>query len=171
MGPVWPCVSLPLDRARQAPGGDAPLQPRIHETRLKLCTPPPPPDILSGRQFFTHQPVSKAWEIQPSLEMLVSSVTGVFSDGAIADCRLSPALLVQLGSGQACARAPLLLPPQVSILALPAHSPHSHHVTHCFRGCQPLFPPVPLNQMWPACVRRKKEVQKTFICRVDRTVV
>lgn len=75
--------------------------------------------------------------------MLVSSVTGVFSDVAIADCRLSPALLVQLGSGQACAHAPLLLP-QASVPVLLVHSPHSHRVTHCFRGCDlsvPAHPP------------------------------
>lgn len=79
-------------------------------------------------------------------EMLVS-VTGVFSDGVTADCPLSPALLVQLGIRQACACAPLLLP-QVSIPALPAHSPRSHQHYLLLQSLPTsLFLPVPVSDL------------------------
>ena len=35
MGPVQSCIPLPQGGARRAPGGNAPLQPRIHETSVK----------------------------------------------------------------------------------------------------------------------------------------
>lgn len=145
VGPVQSHVPLPQGGARRAPGGSAPLQPRIHETSVKRLLgceavhphsrlpPASPPDMLCLKSLGNQ-------------EMLVS-VTGVFSDGVTADCRLSPALLVRLGIRQACACTPLLLP-QVSIPALGAHSPRSHQrYLPLQRLLTSLFPPVPVNQM------------------------